>query len=234
MLMQACALGRFDVVKKLVMSFVTSSDSSLSETLNTNASDIEGWTALMFACKVGSRQIVEELLSLSGDMYVDVNARSERGLTALMIAAAAGHKHVVECLTSAHNPGSTPATNIDITAMVMHDDHFQDTETKTASERTQSLEHAASRLPKIRQSEESTLSRLELSAVDAEGRTALHHALLSGHANVGTFLVHKGLDMEQVDNQGKTVCILCMCVVVLFRVEVGLCGVWCTAYRTRW
>jgi len=65
-----------------------------------NAKDEDGWTALMWAARMGSNDIVELLLSKGAD----VNAKDEDGTTALMYAAASiyeGRVETVQALLSA-------------------------------------------------------------------------------------------------------------------------------------
>ncbi|KAH6909309.1 ankyrin repeat-containing domain protein [Coprinopsis sp. MPI-PUGE-AT-0042] len=64
-------------------------------TLNANAADVNGWTALIWASKTGNHNIVAALLKLPS---TNVNATSKHGCTALMYGSEHGYDQVVDAI----------------------------------------------------------------------------------------------------------------------------------------
>lgn len=69
----------------------------LSAGVDVNASDEEGWTALMGASMYGGPDVVRELLTHGAN----VNARDSQGRTPLSLAISAGHEDIAELLKKA-------------------------------------------------------------------------------------------------------------------------------------
>ncbi|MFQ5995056.1 MAG: ankyrin repeat domain-containing protein [Acidiferrobacterales bacterium] len=86
----------------------------LRKSVDVNAADANGWTALMFAAKQGNREIVRILLSAGAN----IDAKANDGSSALIIATGAGHTQVVAALieagteVSARNGAGLTALNV--------------------------------------------------------------------------------------------------------------------------
>lgn len=63
--------------------------------IDVNATDVDGWTALIYACSGGDEEFLRLLLSRN---KFDINARTNIGETALIIAASNGNEAVVRLL----------------------------------------------------------------------------------------------------------------------------------------
>ncbi len=91
--MQACALGDFDRVRRLIAAGAA-----------VNSINGGGWTPLTYACYVGHDVIVNYLLDECG---VDVNMGCADGGTALLWASACGNESIVYFLLQVRASGET-------------------------------------------------------------------------------------------------------------------------------
>ena len=85
---EACQNGETKIVK-LLLERCNSEESGL------NIKDINGATALMWACYNGHKDVVQLFLDHS-DSNIELNARDNDGWTAFMFACYCGHKDVVK------------------------------------------------------------------------------------------------------------------------------------------
>ena len=86
------------------------------ETINVNARDTEGSTALFWAAKLGYYGVAERLVNHPS---IDVDLRAANGTTPLKEAATQGHTRIVDLLLE-HEPREDDWTAVDATAPASH------------------------------------------------------------------------------------------------------------------
>ena len=86
---KACKSGKAQVVELLIKR-CNAEESGL------NIKDKNGWTAFMWACRNGHKDVVKLLLDNSE--RIDLNARTNNGKTAFMWACYKGHKDVIQLI----------------------------------------------------------------------------------------------------------------------------------------
>ena len=145
--------------------------------INANAQDADGRTVLISAAARGDVEVVNALLIRGADP----NVKDKRGYTALSHAVEAMYENVVDALlnrpdldTNASGLNGRPV----LLAYVWRDD-------KQRVE--QLLAHGA-----------------DVSAVDADGDTALHGAAKSGNVEIIRLLLDKGANPNATNRQGGT------------------------------
>ena len=86
-LMEASRYGKFEIVKLLL----ERTDEQL------NVRDIDGRTALHWACRKGHKDVVQLLMNCQ-NKNIELNTRNNNGRTAFMLACQNGHTDVVQLL----------------------------------------------------------------------------------------------------------------------------------------
>jgi ankyrin repeat protein len=145
--------------------------------INANAQDADGRTVLISAAARGDVEVVNALLTRGADP----NVKDKRGYTALSHAVEAMYEEVVDALLNRPNL-NTNASGLNgrpvLLAYVWRDN----------KERVEELlAHGA-----------------DVSAVDADGDTALHGAAKSGNVEIMRLLLDKGANPNATNRQGGT------------------------------
>jgi ankyrin repeat protein len=171
----------------------------LSKGADANIQRVDGWTPLIDASSNGHVGVARILLEHMGGEGIDT--RFSQGKTGLYYAARNGHEDMVALLLSkgasatiASNEGLTPLMQASIEGHV--------------GVARLLLEHMGGQ---------------GVDTTDNAGRTALHHAVLSMHDEVLTFLLAKGADPNITDLYGRTAlahaCYRCHWYIVLILVK---------------
>ena len=142
-----------------------------------NNQDLNGTTALMFASKLGSEDIVDILITAGANVNIQ---RGKLGVTALMLAASSGHRQVVQKLLAAG--ANVQAVNIDGSTALMAAALAGDSEIVA----------------------DLIAAGAEVNAIDQADDTALNIAILQNNLLVVRQLIQAGADVERVGQDGRT------------------------------
>lgn len=145
--------------------------------VDVNLADAEGWTALIAASSEGHADVVTAILGADGDGTVgpvDVDACNLERETALMRAALIGDARIVHALLRAH---------ADVNLQTRHGKSALIIAASTGRlEVVQLLLHAP---------------LLEITQCDADGKTALMHAVSEGHTSIASALRVRARELTQ-------------------------------------
>jgi len=174
--------------------------------------DEGGRLALHWATSVGSKELVEFLLSQSG---VEIDARDDTNFTPLIIAAAAGRIEIVKLLLgkgadiNAKNTGGHSAlqyaaskNHVEIVELLIThhaDPNIADEMNATPLHRAASLGNSQALALLLEKCE-----RIQINARDSVGNTPLHLACEEDRLKEAELLVAHGADKEIENKQKKT------------------------------
>ncbi len=181
----------------------TNGDSVLVEALlkagaDANTALPEGETVLMTASRAGNADAVKALIAHGAN----VNAREQwQEQTALMWAAAENHAAAVKVLAGA-------GADLNVHSKVLS---FPEYKYETNGMAVFLLPHGgwtalmyAARQNAVAAAAALADSKADLNAVDADGTTALHLAIINLHYDLASLLLNKGADPNVTDNSGMT------------------------------
>lgn len=150
-----------------------------TKNFDVDATDSSGWTALHMAC---SRHDSEATVALLLSKDADPNAKTNTGQTALHFCASKNNLDIARTLMAQRPPASA----------------------RVKDKRGQLPLHraaAAGNVPMMRALLD--VGKSALNATDADGQTALHHAVCEGHGDAAVELLQRGAEWDKQDVWGK-------------------------------
>ncbi|KAF2996641.1 hypothetical protein E8E13_003044 [Curvularia kusanoi] len=150
-----------------------------AKTLDVDATDSSGWTALHMAC---SRADSDAVISLLVSKDADANARTSTGATPLHFCASKNNLDAARLLMGLKPPASA----------------------RLKDKRGQLPVHraaAAGNVPMMKALLE--VGKSPVNAQDADGWTPLHHAVSEGHGDAALLLLQRGAEGERRDQWDK-------------------------------
>jgi len=175
----------------------------------------QSWTALMYGATLGHVKVVEELVKVGADTYL----QNISGWTALRIAAAKGHDEIVKVLANAKGAkagvdaqgvggwtalmyGATLGHTkmVEELVKVEANVHIKNTSGQTALMIAAAKGHAE--VAKILMNAKNAKDSID--AQDSEGQTALMQAALNDHADVIIKLREAGVKTDLTNRDGET------------------------------
>lgn len=191
-LMIASKLGNLKLVTFLL----------LTKEAKANEVDLNGQSALLFACQYGYYDIAKRLI----DSRAQVNQKDNLGQTALMIACAYGHEKIVRLLLEAK--ANVNETEMDgKTPLYFAYEYGQKHIIPLLIEKDAAVNTAlitGIQLGNIKVVNQLIALNSTLNVLDTSGFTFLHYACLHDQLEITKLLIQKGADIHRIAADGTT------------------------------